>query len=149
MKTTLLTILSAVALSAAVLAPVSAQACGCQRQVQVYVAPPAVVVAPTVVDNGYSTDGGDFYTYDGAPQVVLSYPYGFWGGGWYAGRYFERGYWYGNRRYDREIRGGERLYDRGGERGVYRGGERGVIGGERGVYRGGERGGIRSGGRHR
>jgi hypothetical protein len=125
MKTTLLTtILSAAVLSAAVLAPVSAQACGCQRQV--YVAPP-------VVDNGYAV-GGDFYTYDGAPQVVITYPYGFWGGGWYAGRYFESGYWYGNRRYDREIRGGERFYDRGGERGV---------------IRGGERGGVRSGGRHR
>jgi hypothetical protein len=110
MKTTLLTtILSAAALSATLFtSPASAQCYPCASQV--YVAPPAVV------DNGYYADYGDFYTYGGAPQVVITYPYGFWGGGWYAGRYFERGYWYGNRRFDREVRGGERGGGRSGGR---------------------------------
>ena len=105
-------------------------------------AEPPPVTAPPVAE--YYGDDQDFYTYDEAPQVVITYPYGYWDGGWYAGRFFERGYWYGNRRYDREVRG---FYNRGGERGVYRGGERGVERG--GVRGGGERVGVRSGGHHR
>ncbi|MDR3612782.1 MAG: hypothetical protein P4L53_04395 [Candidatus Obscuribacterales bacterium] len=140
MKITMLTtILSAAALSAALFAsPASAQSCTCQRTV----APRVIVTAPPVTE--YYGDDQDFYSYDETPQVVITYPYGFWDGGWYAGRYFERGYWYGHRRYDREVRGGERWDYRNGERGIYRGGERwDYRGGERGVYRGGERGGIR------
>jgi hypothetical protein len=128
MKTTILTtILSAAALSAALFAsPASAQSCTCRlqnrvvqvRPREVTVAPPLIVNAPYVDE--YYGDDESYYTYD-TPEVIVAYPFGYWGGGWYGGRYFNRGY-YGNRGVDSGYRGGQHFYGNGGHQGVVRGG---------------------------